>query len=383
MRNTSTTEDILNAVERPLNKLLSNKYWVIFGVLSAFILAAFFYVGLNHYFPILRLKGLYLHSIGMSTKTLGENGYPIYYGEFVQKQAIDLFAKHDINPNSHESQMVFRLTLPLLVKIFNFNILGLFLFQFFVIGSIYYSAILKLSYQIFKEKTLAFYFLLGILGIYMGNVSYYDVAANGDIMGYCFLVLAILYRNPVLIFLFSQVAFWTDERAIINSSFLVIWWFFEESESFKLKNLRKSQVLSVFVSWIVYFSIRFGLQQKYNLSNPIGEGTGVNMGTFFSSFNFFGAKLWQAYEAYLFMLVILIYILYKNRSWTMLFGIVFSFLIALFVALIVIDTTRSLSYTIILMFIAAKILKKTLEPTELRYLLASLAFISVVYPTFF
>ena len=145
MKIMNTTEEILNTVERPLSNLLSNKYWIFFGVLLAFILAAFFYIGLNHYFPILRLKGLYLHSIGISAKTLGDNGYPIYYGEFVQKQANDLFAKHDINHNSHESQMVFRLTLPLLVKMFNFNILGLFLFQFFVIGYIYYSAILKLS----------------------------------------------------------------------------------------------------------------------------------------------------------------------------------------------------------------------------------------------
>ncbi|MEZ4902373.1 MAG: hypothetical protein R2822_11760 [Spirosomataceae bacterium] len=135
------------------------------------------------------------------------------------KQGADPFTPKAYEAGSHEANQTFRLTVPLIANALHLNVATLYLLQLLV-GLVFLWFVIKIVEDILKNRILTFYFLTGFTAIYAGANFYINWLGHIDTFPFLFMILAFYFRNPLLVFLFSQLAFWCDERAIINSSYL-------------------------------------------------------------------------------------------------------------------------------------------------------------------
>ena len=163
----------------------------------------------------------------------------------------------------------FRLTMPVLGYFLGLNVNGLILLQEFC-GILMIILIILLVARITNDRVLALMFALGFGFTYLGKACFIDIRPWFIGMAYFFLLVSMFSKKPLLIGLSILLASFTDERALIASGLVFIWWKLQLSggERVRLKDIFKPDrfTISIVIAWIFYFVIRYILIHRYGFS---------------------------------------------------------------------------------------------------------------------
>lgn len=280
----------------------------------------------------------------------------------------------------HEGKMSFRLLLPILYLAFNKIPLLVILLQY-LLGLLASICFIKIIFNVCDDKILAILIYLSLLFTYTGSAHIFDIVTCADGLAYSFLIFSIYFRQRNLIFLFLSLSFWVDERSIICSGFVLIYWLLFPKFDWNFTLEKSSQVAAVVVSWIVYFMIRWYLSYRFDLSTPsesanfsylLGKGTFINV-----------MRSLRSIEALWLIVIFSIFLSLKNKFTFYSISVLMYWIFILTVALCVADTSRSMGYGIIGLVISFIIIIKNHKLTtyELRTYMSIIFVINILIPT--
>ncbi|WP_191908834.1 hypothetical protein [Larkinella humicola] len=304
-----------------------------------------------------------------------------FFWDDIIRQSGHLFEPNTYEPGTHEANQTFRLTIPLLVHFFRLGVAKLYLLQV-MLGLVFLWAVTGIVYKILQDKVLTFYFLTGFTAIYAGIAFFINYFGHGDGYVFCFMALAVYFRNPLLVILFTQLAFWCDERALINSSYIGLWYALPvlktvvQTRKFDIRQIPVPLVALV-VSVVIYGSIRKWLELTYGMK--IGHDASWSARTLAWSMSYVGDKMARGLEGMWLILLVAFWALAVRRQWLELVLLGGAWLLTMVVAVLVADGTRSLSFGFMAFFFALAILNRYLTRSQLRVVLLSSAVISLMY----
>jgi hypothetical protein len=288
---------------------------------------------------------------------------------------------------SHEAKLVFRLTIPILIKLFGLNFITAYLLKF-VLGVLSIILFFKITNKLLNDKVSATLLSAGLVFIYYGR-SGFIVYPTFDEIAYFFILLALYVRNPWLIFLCCSIAAWTDERSFLVLPIVIIFYQIYESKlvegnnnSLSYKNIYRLNrySLAAFAAIVFYVALRLFLSFQYNMHTPSG---GADFSVFVKNFIFLGFGIWSFYEGFWLLLFLALVIMIKNKNYLLSVAILAQLLVSIVVACCVDDITRSGACLGPLVFAFILIIKPHVSRDGMRNILLVCCFVSFVFPAYY
>ena len=307
---------------------------------------------------------------------------------FVQNQAEDLLHPKDMAYHVRRENMVLRWTLPALSWLTNHNVILILLAQA-LCGVMFVYNVGRHIFDISEDKVLSAMFVISVANIFVSVWTFADIHGYGDGFAYFFLLSALLSGNPVLIFIFLQIAFFTDERAVIAGGYLLLWWIVKqafEKDDFGVGTIVKTGLLGksavVWIAWIVYFAVR-----NYVLTNYFPSHSYSTIGTpvLFSDEhrNGLGSSIWSAYEGTWLLITSALLALILTKRYLLAAAIAIGISVLITTGIFVHDIDRALAYGFPFLLIAFFILYKTASLSSLRLIVFFTMVICVIHPQVF
>ena len=316
------------------------------------------------------------------------SGYEKTFKEIKGWQAFHQQREHpftalNFNEASNAAKRTFRLTVPILAFAFHLNDYAIIVFEWLVnILLIYFS--LLLFEKITKDKTLALFGTIGFTFIYIGHSGFTDNNAWFDVVAYLFLLLAMLYSNIFLIFIFTFLAAWTDERAVVASLLIFLWWKFNEIKaadfSFAAYFKFEKKSSAVLLALLFYGFGRFLLTNYFGLQTP---AKGIGLEVLMNATDAMGLGLWSALEGFWLLLIVCCIFLFRQKKYVVALSISLMIAVIMLIAYSVEDITKSAGYMFPVIFIAVAILFETISKIDLRRLLLLCASICFLFPSYY
>ncbi len=286
-----------------------------------------------------------------------------------------------ISPESFMAKKVFRLSVPLVIRIFHLNIVSTLVIQY-ILGYLLILFSYKFAYRILRDAVSASFFAAGITFLYYGRACFTELTYTWfDGWAYFFLLMAAYNRNLILIFLFGSLAAWTDERAFMALPIIILFHQLNYAESFSNKQLLTpaKPAISVIAAMICYLGIRFLLSQVFDMHTPQND---ANWSIFIKnvSHTSFGFGAFTFLEGFWLLLPLSVYIAVKRKHFLFLFLLLSVLGISFITALFVMDITRSGSYMGPILFIFLLYLSRLTERTFFRAILFICMFFAFIFP---
>lgn len=319
---------------------------------------------------------------------LKNNGVSLDAWVFIRNQAEGLFHPKDMDYDIRRENMIFRWTLPLLSFLTGHNILLILIIQA-ILGVLFLYKIGAYIFSVSGDKVTTALFVTGIANIFVSVWAFADVHGYGDEFAFFFLLLALLSKNPLVIFLSLQIAFFTDERAVVAGGYLLLWWMGTkayERDDFSLPGLLKrlftNESLVVWVAWAFYFGIREYVQVTYFSQHSYSTiGTPVLFAN--AHRNGLGSSLWGAWEGTWLILIAAALVLSLTKRYWLLLALMVGFVVLVATGIYVHDIDRALSYGYPFILLAAFILLQTASLQSTRLIFFFTMIICVSHPQVF
>ncbi|WP_162794113.1 hypothetical protein [Runella rosea] len=308
------------------------------------------------------------------------NGSEYVYYEIIAKQSENIFAKlNSTSYLSHESNMQFRLFLPLLCKFSPFQSKTLFvnLIQL-PLGVVFFTLLYSVFYKILNDKTLTFWMMVGTMGLYLGTACYVDYFGFGDFFAYLFLLISIRYPNILLKLISLLLAYYCDERALFGSIFVLLYFVIVENN--KLFFSRNSTIVAI--SWLFYLISRLYLQDIFQLNHSFANEVLPQMGkVFYQMAKIWSFRFWSAFEGFNVLILLGYVFLLKEKKYWHFSLLILGTLFSLLFAMIALDLTRGITYYFVCLPIAIHVVKNHLSLQELKIVIFLLTLICLIHPT--
>lgn len=307
---------------------------------------------------------------------------------FIQNQAQDLLHPRDMAYDVRRENMIFRWTLPLLSFLTGHNVLLILIIQA-VLGVLFLYKIAAYVHSVSGDKVITALFATAIANIFVSVWAFADVHGYGDEFAFFFLLVALLSKNPLVIFLSLQTAFFTDERAVVAGGYLLLWWMGTKAyrnNDFSLGSLVKwaftGESLVVWVAWAIYFTIREYVQVTYFPHHSYSTiGTPVLLAN--AHRNGLGSSIWGAFEgAWLVLFAAFVVLCLTKRYWLLL-ALMAGFAILVATGIYVHDIDRALSYGFPFILLSVFILVNTSSIASVRLVMFFTMVICVTHPQVF
>lgn len=305
---------------------------------------------------------------------------------FVEIQAHDLLHPTHLEVYIRRENMVMRWMLPFMYILTGHHIVLILIIQG-LLGCLFLYLFSREVFRQTQDKVLTAFFAIGLSNIFVFSWFFVDTAGYGDGFAYFFLMLALVIRHPALMFVFLQFAFFTDERAVIASSYVILWWitrsFFDKGQGNTLQSVAKGTLIPttwvVLISFGVYYAFR-----KYIMSTYFPEHVYTTMGTpvLFSDTHRWGlgSSLWTSFEGMWLLFGAAGIALWKTGRRWLFVSLLAGFLILLVTGILVHDIDRALGYGFPFMLISSLILSRLIPIPEFRKLAFVVALVCVISP---
>ncbi len=351
--------------------------------LGTFILSLFIYLIFSSiYFPESVFKKL--------NKSFSQN--EIFIQDFVNHK-IDhpLEATKNKDEGDHFMKRELRISPYLVGKIFHLNALKLFYLQSLSLIAfiwIFFNTVKKLMHN---DASIAFWSVLAMLFTYVGHSFNYDTLFY-DSFAYLGLMLSIYFYDKKVSVLFLVFCFFVDERSVIPSLVMPIYFILNKyefskiatsiSEVFRLLILNNKSFYFVSVSISVYVIIRTILYVQFDLKTPVGSNSGVSIGFALRHGMNMIYAIYYAQKIFLIFPILAICTLTVKKHYCLAISLFLIFTACLVVSTSVDDVTRSMSFSFILIFITFKLAAEFNEVSPLRHILYLMFIIHLITPTY-
>jgi hypothetical protein len=289
-------------------------------------------------------------------------------------------------PISHMAKFAFRLTVPVFAHIVGLHHAGALVLQ--VLSGV---AVLWLSlglfYRVTSNRALAAICTAGIATTFPGVAAFSsDYRGFFDGVAYALLLAAMSWRSPVSVFTFTLLAGFTDERALVATVFVALWWWLLDAPSASPRGVARwsSPVAAVAAGWVAYVILRLWLMRTFGLATPVGNAAGVGVRLLSQQVGLglpFAA--WSALESLWVPVAAAVLVVAHGRRWFIAGALVAGTAVMLAISGSVLDATRSISYVFPIVFVAVRILWTFEARKTTLSLLAASSAAAIVIPTYY
>lgn len=295
--------------------------------------------------------------------------------------------KLKLGTNEHNKQ--YRLTPILIGSIYDtphkMRIVAFMTLIEHLLGAAFFYLVLRMAYEITQDKLLSSYFCMGFSFLFVGKDFFWDLASWLIPFAYFFILLSMATRNVWIVFLSLSLSFWSDERALLFSPVLFLWWKLTASDKFGRLSV------GYLVSVVGYFVVRFVLSTYYIKGTDSYKlhprETGADyFWCLYEQFHHIPLGLVLPFEGYwIFILMFVIYAFQSrntpNFKWFLLAFL--TFLGAVVVSYSILDTTKSLCLVFPLLFISLKLLQDNESPAFVKNVVIGAVAVSFLFPTYY
>ncbi|KQS27953.1 hypothetical protein ASG33_16260 [Dyadobacter sp. Leaf189] len=318
---------------------------------------------INHKLVFIVFVFVFLTTFPKYVELLSDPNLAKTYSYYFKKIADPLQPTNELSTDTHGSKVVFRLTVPLIGKSLGLdveksgsNMMWLYIIQ----SALLYPFIYILVHVClrFADQISSWTFVWACACTYLCKAFFWDYDFWFDGYAYFFILSAIYFRNPLLIFMALQLAFWTDERAVIALPGIVLFHLLQLNnfnipgpKMELLKQLFKPQIYVCVLAIIAYGLARMLLTVQFDLHTPLGKNEGVSPALipFQIENRFLGVFL--SFEGLWILFFCALYIISRRNNAIFLtsLGII---IVQIIVAYSVYDITRSLIYAFPMMLVS-------------------------------
>ena len=205
-------------------------------------------------------------------------------------------------------------------------------------------------------------------------------------------MLSIYFYDKKISILFLIFSFFVDERAVIPSLILPIYYILNNYEFSKIPTrivevlrlliFKNKSFYYVAISISAYFLIRTILYVQFDLKTPVGSNSGVSIGFALRHGMNMIYALYYALKIFLIFPLLAIYALAVKKYYWLAISLFLIFTACLMVSTSVEDVTRSMSFSFILIFITFKLADKFNEIRPMKHLIYLMFIIHLITPTY-
>jgi hypothetical protein len=275
--------------------------------------------------------------------------------------------------------LTFRRTVLVLARLLHLGEAAL-LILFGLLGVLLLWEALAVTYAVTASKRTAVFLCLGAACIWPGEAAFHDLRGGYfDAAGLCLLVLALSRSSMLMIAGCVFLAAWTDERALIASYFVYLF-FVARSPCAGIRKAILGKPGAVIAAWVGYFVTRAYYTATHSLTATSG---GIGLSTFFQQANVIPLGIWTGLEG-LWLIVfcgICAMIVQKRYLFAASFGGVLSVL--MLSALAITDVTRTVSYCFPAVFVAISFLAESAPMKQVEKLTMIAGLVSFLVPTYY
>ncbi len=319
--------------------------------------------------------------------------------QFLERQIVSpLTTVSDRDPYHHTSKMAFRLFPPYLGKLcWGCSLRSIMLFLIgleYLAGFLFFFFVYKLLAPFCQNKVSLTWLTFGICFTFLGKIFFWDTYAYFDAFALLFLLLSLYAKNPILIFVYLLLAFWTDERAVVASALVFVWWSMAEDTSEKAIIIFRPfsfklapQQLAIILAMVVTVVLRWLLVAYSNrpsltdLAQVMTEARFVLIKQRLVELIPFVTV--SSFESYWIFVVCATLFLWLNRERLALSIYLLATLASLGVSFLVYDMTRSIMYAFPAVIIGIRITAKVLPPPAFQRLAFWVLVVAAIYPTYY
>jgi hypothetical protein len=286
-------------------------------------------------------------------------------------------------PESHAAKKVYRITVPVIMKLTFSNPYRIYLIQFFL-GIITLLIIYNYSFKILDNDAVSASLLItGIAFIYFGRSFFVDLYSWFDGWAFFFLLLTVLLNRWYFILAAAILASWTDERALIA---LLIAFIAHQTTLNKRNNysflelikLNKNSV-AILASIVLYLLVRFYLE-SINVKTP---SPNVGLTTIIRQIEFIGFGLWSFFEGFWLLVLLFFALTLYNKHYILSIVYFIPIIVLSIVSFMVFDITRSGSYMFYIIFPMIIYIYRYIAKNSIRILLLFSALVSFIFPAYY
>jgi hypothetical protein len=276
-------------------------------------------------------------------------------------------------PDSHESKLTFRLTVPIMARVLHLGEPGL-LILYGIAGIAVLYMVLALSHKITGSQRAAFFVCLAVACTWPGETSFHEFYGGVyDGIALCFLLLALSTESALLAGAAVFLAAWTEERALIASAFLLLFWFNAGSRG-------RNRMIALLAAWTGYIAVRLILTNSFSLTVATGN---VGLPVLQGHIALIPVGIWTGLGGAWIIVGCSLIALFRQRRYWLAAGFCGLLGLTIIGAFLVMDVTRTMAYCLPAVFVALSVLMRC-EPAKNLDKLAKIgAAASVLAPTFF
>lgn len=265
-------------------------------------------------------------------------------------------------PGSHESKLAYRLTVPMLAHVLHLGETGL-LIVFGLSGFVLLYLILKVVFTLTGSKRAALFVCLATACAWPGQAAFHELRGGYyDALAICLLVAACVTSSSLLTGALVFLAAWTDERALIASSFVFL---------FQTRRGKTGTVIAV----AAYLAIRAYLTATHSEVDVSGVGVAILL----QQLNVIPFAIWSGLSGVWILVAVGLVAFVREKRYLAAAGFCGALAVMIAVSLLVVDTTRSMAYCLPAVFVALT----ALDPKRIEKLSAIAAAISLLVPSFY
>ena len=275
---------------------------------------------------------------------------------------------------SEPTNAMFRITVPLIASVLGIGLKGTLVLQFLT-GILIFLLVGSLVERETGNRLIAFYATLLVALIYPGTAAFLESRYYFDSFAYLFLLAALWFRSPVSIGFLVLLAGFTDERALIASGFVFLWWTITEGGDYsRFKSFFNKRSVAVVIALFVYIGIRLFLQNHYVIQTWSEARSEFLL---FDQINNSVSGIWSGLEAGWLLVCLAIIAMVIKKRWLALSVFVVVIAVQIVAALAVVDITRSMGYLLPSILVAILILFKEQEVNLKTYVMFA-CFVSLI-----
>ncbi len=354
---------ILSRCEAAFGLLAGRRLWLVWGVVLAIALSLFIS------FPRI--------SFFLGTDSQIVNFWPV-----LERQAADPLATAGDQYKDHalhDAKLAFRLTLPLTRKVLHVDWRAMLVIQY-GLGFLMLWLVGKIAMDLFRDRIVALASVFGVASIYAGKAAFLQLGGMGDAFAFAFLTVAVAFRNPAVIIPAIIAACFTDERAMIVSPLVVLYWAMRNSDGRK-PDWFNLQTITVASAILLAGAIRLVLMFGYGLHIPMGAGKDVGFSVLPLNLPNVQYELPHVLAGLWLWPLVACVILVRNRWWFSLLAILGGTGAIVGVSFLVLDVDRSLAYSLPVLFVSMAVAAwPKLGRTDLRSIAILGFLISFAFP---
>jgi len=281
-------------------------------------------------------------------------------------------------PGSHQSNLTFRLTVPLLAHVLHLHESGVLIF-FALAGFVLWYLVLKIAFALSASKRVALFLCLTTACTWPGTAAFHELRGGYyDALALCLLLAATATSSSLLATLFLFLAAWTDERALIASSFVLLLYIFGNTGG--IRRFTVGKPAAVVVAAAEYLGIRAYLTAAHPYAFSV---SGVGISVLRQQTNVIPLAIWSGLGGSWILVIFGLFTLFRQKRYLAATGFGAVLLAMIGVSLAAVDVTRGMAYCLPAVFVALAALGSSETAKQLERLAAICAVVSFLVPTFY